>query len=467
METTIQEIERDMLGQIYASDESKRVHHQLCSFGSRFAGTSSEKRAVSYILKKLREYGLTSVHKEEFTYNGWWRGTTKLEVTSPVHRILPCVGLPWSPSTPAEGVEAELLNLGEGMKVDYELHGDKVLGKIVMATTFSPPWMRGAHRCEKMGRAENLGAEGFIYMKNDPGLLEETGVATWSCPKELGRIADFPAVGVSRETGAYLERLRRDGPVRVRLTMKHKIGPATGWNVIGDIVGGKDDGEILIAGAHFDGHDIAVGAMDDAAGACVVMEAARVMARHAKELSRSIRFILFPGEEVGCFGSTAYVNQHLGEMDSTRFMLNLDGAGRGARPGILLQGFPEAIPFFKEVGREMGILLQTGVSFSLYSDHMPYALRGIETATLPSGDAFKIMSRTRGFGHTEADTEDKVDLRDLQEGAAMVSHIMMRLGVREELPLRRRSVEEVRAMLRSYELDEVMKVQRGWSSFLG
>jgi Iap family predicted aminopeptidase len=463
---TIQDPERDMLGRIYASDESKQIHHQLCSYGSRFAGTPSEKRAVNYLLRKLKEYGLTNVHTEEFTYNGWWRGTTKLEVTSHVHKVLPCIGLPWSPSTPTEGVEAELLSLGDGMKVDYELRGDEVPGKIVMTTAFSPPWMRGAHRCEKMGRAENLGAKGFIYMKNDPGLLAETGVATWSCPKEMGRVADFPAVGVSRETGAYLERLRQEGPVRIRITMKHETGPATGWNVVGDIVGDKDNGELLIVGAHFDGHDIAVGAMDDAAGTCVVMEAARVMARHAKEMRRTVRFILFPGEEVGCFGSTAYVNQHLGEMDSTRFMLNLDGAGRGTRPGILLQGFPEAIPFFRQLGGEMGMTLRTGVSFSLYSDHMPYALRGVETATLPSGDSFRAASGTRGFGHTEADTEDKVDLRDLQEGAAVVSRIMTRLGVKEELPMRRRGSEDVGAMLRRYELDEVMKVQRGWPSFL-
>lgn len=462
----IQEIEENILGCIYASNESKQVHHQLCSFGSRFAGTPSEKRAVGYLAQKLKEYGLNNVHTEEFTYNGWWRGTTKFEVTNPIHRILPSVGLPWSPSTPTKGVEAELLNLGDGMKVDYEIYGEKVPGKIVMTTSFSPPWMRGAHRCEKMGRAENLGAKGFIYMKNDSGLLEETGVATWSTPKEMGRIADFPSVGISRETGAYLTRLGQNGPVKVRITMKHKIGSAIGRNIMGDIVGKENNGEILLVGAHFDGHDIAVGAMDDAAGTCVAVEAARTMVKHFDELRRTVRFVLFPGEEVGCFGSTAYVNNHLEELDSTRFMLNLDGAGRGTRSGILLQGFPESIQFFKQLGREMGINLRTGVNFGLYSDHMPYALRGVETASFPSGDSFQASSGTRGWGHTAADTEDKVDLRDLQEGAALVSRIITRMAIKEKLPMRRRSVEEVKAMLQRYALDEVMKVERGWPSFL-
>ncbi|MCJ7609054.1 M28 family metallopeptidase [Candidatus Bathyarchaeota archaeon] len=269
-----------------------------------------------------------------------------------------------------------------------------------------------------------------------------------------------------RETGSYLERLLLEGPVRIRITMKHESGPATGWNIMGDVEGQKDGREVLVVGAHFDGHNIAVGAMDDAAGACVVMEAARAMAGYARNLRRTVRFITFPGEEVGCFGSTAYVNQHLKELKSTRFMLNLDGAGRGVRPGMLLQGFPEAMPFFKRLGTEMGTHLKTGVNFGLYSDHMPYALRGVETGNLASADAFRASTGTRGFGHTKADTEDKVSLLDLREWAAMVSRIMTRIGTREELPFRFRSVGEVQSMLSSYGLDEVLKVQGDWPSYL-
>ena len=466
MPVSLHETERSMLGEIYASEESRLVHHRLCSFGSRFAGTPGERRAVRYIASKLGEYGLSNVHTEEFQYNGWKRGSTKLEIVSPVHHTLSCIGMPWSPSTEANGVEAELLNLGDGMNVDFQLHGGDVPGKVVMATAFSPPWMRAAHRCEKMGRAENLGAAGFIYVKNDPGLLEETGVATWSSPREMGRIARLPGVGVSRETGSYHERLLTEGPVTIRITMKHWSGPATGWNIMGDVEGQGDGGEVLIVGAHFDGHDIAVGAMDDAAGACVVMEAARAMARHARNLRRTVRFIAFPGEEVGCFGSTAYVDRHLKELASTRFMLNLDGAGRGVRPGMLLQGFPDAISFFMRIGAEMGTSYKTGVNFGLYSDHMPYTIRGVETCNLASADAFRANTGTRGFGHTKADTEDKVSLPDLQEWAAMASRIMTRIATREELPFRLRSAAEVRTMLAGYGLNEVMKVQQGWPSYL-
>jgi Zn-dependent M28 family amino/carboxypeptidase len=133
---------------------------------------------------------------------------------------------------------------------------------------------------------------------------------------------------------------------------------------------------------------------------------------------------------------------------------------------MLLQGFPESIPFFKRLGVEMGTPLKTGVNFGLYSDHMPFALRGVETGNLASAEAFRANPGTRGFGHTKADTEDKVSLLDLQEWAAMVCKIMTRIATIEELPFRPRSVGEVKSMLSDYGLNEVMKVQRSWPSYL-
>jgi Iap family predicted aminopeptidase len=195
----LKEIEKDILGEAYVSNETQKNLLTLCSFGSRFAGTPSEKKAVEYILGKMTEYNLDSPHIEEVNYLGWQRGTATLEVTEPEHKELDCIGLPWTPSSPEGGVEAELLNLGNGTYVDYELHKGEVAGKIVMTTAFTPPWMRGQHRAEKLCRAENLGAAGFIYAKNDPGMLCETGVASWNPPETLGRIVRFPA-GVSGKT---------------------------------------------------------------------------------------------------------------------------------------------------------------------------------------------------------------------------------------------------------------------------
>lgn len=466
MKEVLKGIEKDILGEAYISNETQENLLALCSFGSRFAGTPSERQAVEYILSKMREYDLDNPHTEEVEYLGWKRGATTLEVTRPESKELICVGLPWTPSTPKEGVEAELLNLGNGTNIDYVLHEKEISGKIVMTTAFTPPWMRGQHRCEKLCRAEKLGAAGFIYAKNDPGLLYETGVASWNPPETLGRIVRFPAAGTSREVAKYLGRLQRKGKVKVRITSNHTSGMDVTWNVVGEIVGKVKPEEVIIAGAHFDGHDIAVGAMDDAAGACVVLEAARLLARHNDSIKRTIRFITFPGEETGDFGSAGYVLSHLEDIDDIKFMFNLDGAGRASKPGVMVQGFPDTIPFFKEISHDMGQPMPVDVSFSLYSDHMPFALRGIHTASLRGGDSFTTRSGTRGWGHTEADTEDKVDIRDMREAGVNLARLMLRMANADELLFKRKSKEEIKSMLQEYGYIEVMEVLGSYPSWL-
>jgi hypothetical protein len=459
-------IDKKILGDAYVSNEPSKNLSTLCSFGSRFSGTTGELQAIDFILKKMKEYSLDEPHKEKIDYLGWTRGTTKLEVLEPEKKQLDCIGLPWMSNTPDDGVEAELLNLGQGTYVDYELQSEMVPEKIVMTTAFTPNWMRQQHRVEKLCRAQNLGAVGFIYAKNDPGLLCETGVASWKPPEVLGSLAKIPAVGTSKEVAAYLGRLQKKGPVKLRITASHKSGPAKTWNVVGDIVGRKKPNENIIVGAHFDGHDIAVGAMDDAAGACVVLESARLLAKHKDIVKRTIRFVSFPGEENGDFGSAGYVNNHLDDLDKIVFMFNLDGAGRASRPGVMVQGWPDSIPIFKKIAKDMDEPMPVSVEYSIYSDHMPFSMRGIHTARLKGSNSFRSVRGTRGWGHTRADTEDKVDIRDLREVSAALARILLRLATMDEIPLDKKSEADVREMLEKYGYDEVMEILGSYPSWL-
>ncbi|MHA2394972.1 MAG: M28 family peptidase [Promethearchaeota archaeon] len=459
-------VDKIILGEAYSSLETQKNLFNLCGFGSRFAGTPSEKQAIEYILNKMVEYKLENTHTEKIEYLGWKRGTTTLEVVEPEMWKLSCVGLPWTPSTPKDGVTAELINLGNGTYIDYELRKDDISGKIVMVTAFTPPWMRGQHRCEKLCRAEKSGASGFIYAKNDPGLLCETGVASWNPPETLGRIVRFPAVGTSKEEAKYLERLQRKGRVKVKITSNHTSGKAVTWNVVGEIVGREFPDDTIIVGAHFDGHDISVSALDDAAGACVLLETARLLAMHKDCIKRTVKFVAFPGEETGNFGSAGYVMEHFDDLDKIKFMFNLDGAGRASRPGVIVQGWPDSIILFKEISTDMGQPMSVDVNFSIYSDHMPFTLRGIQTASLRGGESFRRWSGTRGWGHTRADTEDKVDVRDMREAAATLGRIVLRMATMKELSFERKSNEEVRQLLESYNYDEVMNVLGSYPSWL-
>jgi Zn-dependent M28 family amino/carboxypeptidase len=98
--------------------------------------------------------------------------------------------------------------------------------------------------------------------------------------------------------------------------------------------------------------------------------------------------------------------------------------------------------------------MQTRVNFSLYSDHMPFSLRGIHTARLMGDAGFKASSGSRGWGHTKADTNDKVDIRNLRESAAILAIILLRMANSKELPFKRKTNGEIKEMLEHYNYDE-------------
>ncbi len=104
---------------------------------------------------------------------------------------------------------------------------------------------------------------------------------------------------------------------RVSLEVSNKFtpGPVPVYNTIAEIRGTEKPEEVVICGAHIDSWDLAQGATDNGTGTTVTLEAARIIGKLGIKPKRTIRFILFSGEEQGLFGSKAYVDQHKSEMD--------------------------------------------------------------------------------------------------------------------------------------------------------
>lgn len=445
----IERADRALISDVWTSSEPWNNLKALVSFGSRFSGTEGERQAVDYLVGKMEEYGLENVRAEEYRYNAWFRGSDTLHVLDPVEMEIPCIGLPYSPSGV---VEAELASVGPGTPGQYYAAGNSLNGKIVMCSTLSPHYFRrGIHRMEKYGRAVEAGAKAFIWLREEGGYLEETGSVRFN------REAEIPAIGIAKEYGAELQRMLAEGPVALRIESNHETRPTTSWNVVGELTGSTMPDRRMIVGAHFEGHDIAPGAMDDGSGAVTVMEVARALAQQRDSLGRSMTFICFSNEETGLIGAHAFADTHSNEFDSADFMLNLDGAGHDpAGKGIALQGFPELIATFQRLNRDMQESMLVDDVVSLYSDMYPFLVEGVPCATL----ANMTVTRTgRGWGHTKADTLDKVSPRDLRNVALLVSRLMLRASNVEEWPARRKSRDEVEQILINANWAEVLRYE--------
>ncbi len=429
-------IDQAIVGDVYTSTTVYDNLAVLCDeFGSRFGGTAGEEAAAAFLQEQFREYGLTGISAEPIEYIGWRRGDLDCRLTSPVERPLDAITLPHSP--PAN-LEAELIDLGAGDPAAFDERADDIRGKIVMVSSANPTGVkRWVHRMEKYGRAVLAGAVGFVFVNHYPGY----GPATGGIGRDSGGAGFIPAVSLSYEDGAFVQRLMKRGEsVHLRIRSSDEIEPMTSWNVFAGLTGTDSEARTVLLGCHYDGHDIAQGATDPASGVVVVLEAARMLARHAPRAPHTIRFALWGIEEIGLQGSTHYVNTNSAEMDRIRFYLNLDMAGAINPKDIILNEWPDLEPLFRSWSAEMALPYDVGQSLSAHSDHFPFLLAGVPTGAI--GTVKKSLSG-RGYAHTKYDTLDKADLRSLREAAVLAARLALRIARVSEWPAQRRDPEAV------------------------
>ena len=441
------ELERRLLGDIWASPALAESLSYLCDACSgRFAGSQDEQRAGAFLLERFHSNGLENVALESFEMPGWVRGDATLAVIDRADpRHVPCMALPGSPSGAVDG---RLVDAGRGTSADFERLNEGASGCVVLAD--SP----GPHRLEKYARSCGLGAVGFIFAHSEPGMLIPTGSLS------LGPdAAPVPGVGVSFETASFLRRLANGTTVRIRVTVDGGPQVVEARNVLAEIPGRDPDAGWIIACAHYDGHDIAQGAQDNATGTAVVLEAARVLAPLRAHLGAGLRFCLFSGEEMGLHGSSAYVRIHSSELGQIRAVLNADVVGLAPPLVVAVQNSPALARYLREdVVGGLDVLLEDRL-LTAHSDHFPFVLRGV-----PACVAHTTSGPDAGsWAHTAADTLDKLDLRELREAAGTMARMLLRMAAAPHgLPRERQSPAAVEQALVEAGLEESLRTQKSW-----
>lgn len=445
--TSLVELERKILGEVWTSPALWENITYLCdTCNGRFAGTEDEQRAGDFLLERFRDYGLENVAAEPFEMTGWRRGETRLTlVDGHLARDLPCLAMVGSP---AGEVEALLVDTGPGAPADLERLGSEVAGKVALTGP------EGPHRLEKYAEAHTAGAVGIIFASGQPGMLASVGSLNLRTMP-----AALPAVSAPLETVSFLRRRLQEGPVRVRLTVGGGPQRIVAHNIVAELPGADPNAGWIVACGHYDGHDVAQGAQDNATGTVALLEAARLLAPLRSHLKAGIRFVLFSGEELGIHGSPAYVRDHADELDHLRVALNADIVG--IAPPLLLhtQNSPELAAYLRQLPLEdLGAAVKdSGLVHN--TDHFAFTLAGIAslwavTSPAPSG---------QGWVHTAADTLDKVDVRLLREATATIARVLLRMALEpEKLPQGRKPPETVRQAVAEAGLEKILRLQGRW-----
>ena len=390
-----------------------RVAELSDGIGPRLSGSPGAEAAVKWALQRFREDGL-SVRTEPVRVPHWVRGEERAEVLAAPGRSahqLAITALGGSPGTPQGGVTGEVVEVRS--IAELQALGGKARGKLVffdhsMSTPGGKTGYGEASPLRNHGPAEaaKLGAAGALVRSLATTSLRDphTGATTF----EDGA-PQVPAAAISVEDALLLHRLLQQGPVQVRLWLGCRTLPdADSANVVADVPGREKPEEVVLLGAHLDSWDLAQGAIDDAAGVAVVMEAARLLARLPQRPRRTVRAVLFMNEENGLRGGKAYAQAHAAEAGRHVAALESDaGAGRpisiGLRAGEGAQALlaPWLVPL--ETLGAAGFGGESGGA-----DIGPLAAFGI-----PFVGVQQDVSRYFDYHHSAADTLDKIVPEDL------------------------------------------------------
>ena len=456
---------RRLLRQIENSPSLEENLRVLCDeVGGRMVGTPNMSRAVEWAAGAFRAAGVDEVRTETFTMPSSWReGATEIEVTAPLPFSVNGASSAWSPATPAEGIEAQVLDGGSGSEGRIRRMGKKARGKILLirseeVQTFQDLGDEQRDATIASREAAEVGAAALLFTSTRPNGLLYRHINAIN-----GELDPLPSALIRREDGLRILRLLQAGKeVRMRLSMPNETGgPFQARNVVAEIRGREKPDEFVILGGHLDSWDLGTGCLDNGCNIALAIEVARAIAAAKLRPRRSIRFILFNGEEQGLFGSRGYVQAHRRELGSiVAVMIHDMGVGKIKGYSLsgrhdLKQGLVEAMKPVEDRGANDHT---TDAFFG--TDHFDFMLEGV-----PALVALQDTSDYVSVYHSSADTFDKVSVRDLKDRTSVAAVTVYNIADRPQRIGERFTRKEVERLLEDTRLDDQLKFLGLWDEW--
>ncbi len=431
------------------------------AIGHRLTGSSQGAMAERAADSLFRKSGLEHVELFPFEAQAWSRGHVQLTVgdgSGFMH--LQAVALA---NTPLQSdVEATLIDAGNGLPADLERLGDDLKGRtalINIGLVEAPEGTKNLHRSEKASLALERGVAAIIFVNQVEGGVLLTGTASID-----GTLIAVPAACIGTEDGQALrEKLARKEQLTARLGMNNHSDLVQANNVIAEIKGSKYPDEVIIVGGHLDSWDLATGATDNGLGSFSILDMARAMQTMPFRPERTIRFVLFMGEEQGLLGSRALVEHYrtTGELSKVRCMVNLDMSGNPQGFGVGgPAGWGELIGTQCETIRAVDSLAFAGKVSErvwLHSDHQPFLLAGVPVL-YPMSDLGKHIY---GCYHSSCDDIHLVDPQAMVNNVRFTGMLLYGLASQTTLPPHF-SEAELRERLINEGLEQPLRIGGDW-----
>lgn len=286
--------------------------------------------------------------------------------------------------------------------------------------------------------------EGVRLVVHHSGRGDGGGTIFPPMPGTYRKDASTPPSSIALTPEHYnrIVRLLQDNiPVRMEAQFQAQFYDQTldSVNIVAEIPGGSKKDEVVIIGAHLDSVEHGTGATDNAAGCAVMLDVMRILKSLNVKMDRTVRMVLWGGEEQGLLGSRAYVKQHFAdpvtmetkpEHGKVSIYLNLDNGGGKIR-GVYLQGndmvrpiFESWLAPFRDLGATTVSIRKTGST-----DHVSFDEVGLPGFQFIQ-DSLEYWTRTH---HSNMDVYDRIPAADLMQASAVIASIVYHAANRAEM----------------------------------
>ncbi len=388
------------------------------TIGPRLTGSENLRKAQAWAMDTLKGYGAENVHEEAYEFGPrWTRGTDSARLLTQNHQPLQIAAMGWTP--PTHGlVRGEMLVIQAGTLDGLLAFKGKLMGRIVMMGAlpkidWKDPKQREAFRQAMASfRSEKPLAMLVTTEKQDDHMTMN------GSPIAGEGLTSVPTAFIANEHANQLKRLAARGE---KIELELQIGgttsaaPVQAYNVVAEIRGSEKPDEVVIIGAHQDSWDLGTGATDNGTGTVAVMEAIRAIKALGLQPKRTIRAILFSGEEEGLRGSFAYTKAHSDELKNIQAVL-IDDLGTGAIKGWTMQGREDLAPVLGAAMAPANVIGCKDLFFGSIpsaSDNWPFEMQGVP-AFFAFQDFADYFTNTH---HSQLDTLDHVKPEELLQGA--------------------------------------------------
>ena len=417
----IKALENDSIGY-------NRLSYLCDMFGPRLSGSKNLEKSIDWVIKEMKNDGLSNVRGERVKVPTWIRGEESLKILIPFKKELRVLGVGGSVSTQKGGIRGEVVVVNSFEALEKIKR--KVRGKIVL---YNVPFTNYSETVRYRYDGPNIAAKyGAIA-----SLIRSLGNGTMDTPHtgSMGEYKSFkkiPHAAITAEDAMMIDRIYKRGQrVVLNLKMEAKfVEDRWSRNVLAELRGSTHPEEVVVLGGHIDSWDVGQGAHDDAGGCMAAWRAVTMIKELGLKPRRTLRVVLWTNEENGSRGSKNYRNEHFSELENHILAIESDG-GVFAPQGFGFTGSESAKKIISEIS---DLLEPIGANIitdgGRAADIAPLNDEGVPVMSLNVDN-----SKYFWYHHTNADTFDKVDFREFNNCiSAMAIMAYVVADMEEKLP---------------------------------